>query len=276
MSVNLKKYLAGVLPAAELELLVRSYDVIGDIAVIIVPCELAHRERLIGEAILANVNTIRVVARRDGLYGGEFRTLPLKVIAGENRLETLHREYGVHLMVDLAKVYFSVRSSTERKRVADLVGPGEEVLVLFSGIGPYPLVIAGNSDPAAVVGIEKNPDAHQYGLINLARNKRLRNITLHCGDVADLLPAMNRRFDRLVMPLPGGAQPFLPAALAALRPGGFLHYYDMRRADGFSESIEVVRQAAVACQRRLIAAQVVKCGHCAPRTFRICVDCRIG
>lgn len=275
MSVNLKVYLQDILPREELDQLVRSFDVIGDMAVIIIPPELSHRKGVIGEAILANVKQVKVVARRDGLYSGEFRTIPLEVIAGENRKETVHREYGVNLLVNPETVYFSVRSSTERKRIADLVATDEEVLVLFSGIAPYPLVIAKNSRAHAIVGIEKNPEAHRFGLANLAANRKLKNIRLYCGDAAEILPGLGRTFDRIAMPLPKGGAPFLPIVFPALRRGGVLHYYDMRTESEFDDSVAVVRKAAEEAGRYLRNATVVKCGHCAPRTFRICVDCLI-
>ncbi len=275
MSVDLKTCLRDILPQEELDQLVRSYDVIGDMAVVIIPETLAHRERQIGEAILANTKRIKVVARRDGIYSGEFRTIALKVIAGENRKETVHREYGVSLAVNPETVYFSVRSGTERKRIADLVAPGEEVLVLFSGIAPYPLVIAANSEARQVVGIEKNPEAHRYALMNLARNKKLGNVLLHCGDVAEVLPQLARCFDRIVMPLPKSGAAFLPLALSVLRPGGMLHFYDMQKESDFAGSVETVRGVILAQGRTLRSAAVVRCGHCAPRTFRICVDCLI-
>lgn len=276
MSVNLKKYLRDTLSPDEIDLLVGSYDVIGDIAVVIIAPELEHRQQHIGEAILANNRKIKVVAKRDGLYSGEFRTIPLTVIAGENRKETIHREYGVSLLVNPETVYFSVRSGTERKRIADLVAPGEEVLVMFSGIGPYPLIINANSRAGAIVGIEKNRQAHEYALGNLARNKRSRNVQLYCGDVAEILPGLGRIFDRIVMPLPKDGERFLPLALSVLRGNGVLHFYDMRHADGFAESVEKVRTACGGQRRSLLSAAVVKCGHCAPRTFRICVDACIG
>lgn len=276
MAVDLKTYLQDILPRHELDLLVRSYDVIGDMAVIIVPSELAHRERIIGEAILANLKHVQVVAKRDGLYAGEFRTIPLTIIAGENRKETVHREYGVNLLVNPESVYFSVRSGTERKRIADLVSPGEEVLVLFSGIAPYPLVIGKNSKAWEIVGIEKNPEAHRYGLANLAANRKVKNIRLYCGDVAELLPGLARTFDRIVMPLPKGGESFLPLVFPVLRAGGMLHYYDMRHEDAFDDSVAAVSQAALSAGRPLRSTTVMKCGHCAPRTYRICVDCLIG
>jgi tRNA (guanine37-N1)-methyltransferase len=63
------------------------------------------------------------------------------VIAGEDRLTTVHRENGILLHLDLAQVYFSVRSAHERARIAAQVKPGETVAVLCSGVGPFPLII---------------------------------------------------------------------------------------------------------------------------------------
>jgi tRNA (guanine37-N1)-methyltransferase len=272
MSVNLKKFLHGILSSSELDLLVQSYDVIGDMAVIIIPEELQYRENMIGEAILANSPKLRVVVKRDGLYSGEFRTIPLKVIAGEERKETELKESGVRLLVNPETVYFSVRSGTERKRIATCVQPGEEVLVLFSGIAPYPLVIAANSQVGHVVGIEKNPVAHSYALKNLARNKKIKNVQLYQGDVTDVLPNIHRVFDRVIMPLPKGGEQFLPYALEVLKPYGTMHFYEMQHMDAFKDSIEKVRHACVDSGRVLISAEIVKCGHCAPRTYRICVD----
>lgn len=272
MTINLKAYLQYTLAPEEIDLLVRSYDVIGDIAVIIIAPELEHREQLIGEAILANNKNIKVVAKRDGLYSGEFRTIPLKIIGGENRKETIHREYGVNLIVNPETVYFSVRSGTERKRLADLITPGEDVLVLFSGIAPYPLVMSANSKAREIVGIEKNQQAHAYALQNLSCNKKIRNVCLYCGDVAEILPRLGRTFDRIAMPLPKNGEVFLGLAVSALRPEGMLHFYDMQHTDGFAESVGKVHLACCQQHRLLRSAKVMKCGHCAPRTYRICVD----
>jgi len=100
------------------------------------------------------------VARRTGNYDGQFRTIALTVIGGADLKETEHRENGVRFFPESGEGYYSVRSSNERKRIASLVRPGEDVLVLFSGIGAFPLVIAANSQAREIVGIEKNPDAN--------------------------------------------------------------------------------------------------------------------
>ena len=276
MSVDLKTSLRGELTEDELKLLVRSYDMVGDIAVVIIPEELKHRQGVIAAAILANNRRINVVAKRAGVYGGEYRTIPLTVIGGEDRKETEHREYGIRLRVNPEEVYFSVRSGTERYRIARLVKPGEDVLVLFSGIGPYPLVIGHNSRAGSIVGVEKNPLAHRYGLKNCALNRKIGNVQLIEGDADQVVPRLGRTFDRIVMPLPVGGARFLPTALAALSAGGWLHYYEMQEGDRFFESADRVARCCGTAGRQVLSARVVKCGHPSPRRYRICVDAHIG
>lgn len=276
MSGELKKALAGQLSSDELDRLVRSYDIVGDMAIIIIPEELHARRRQIADIILALHKNIRVVARRAGHYGGEFRVLPLEIIGGEERRETLHRENGVRLLLNPEKVYYSVRSGNERKRVAALVREGERVLVLFSGIGPYPLVIGRTQSLCQVIGIEKNPEAHAYAVINLSYNKKIGNVSFIHGDVRERLPQLGGGFDRIIMPLPKSAGDYLDLALGGLRRGGWLHFYDLQEKGGFAGAIEKIGHACRRNGRELATASVTVAGHCSPRLFRVCVDARIG
>jgi tRNA (guanine37-N1)-methyltransferase len=272
MAQRLKDSLAGVLTAEEQQSLVGSFDVIGDIAVIIIPEILANREKLIAEAILATNKNIKVVARRAGIYGGEYRTIPLSILAGEERKETEVREFGLRYRLNVETVYFSIRSGNERRRIAALVKPEESVLVLFSGIAPYPLILAQFTEAGKIVGIEKNPLAHAYAVENLRINKWQNDIILHQGDVADILPTVDFFCDRLLMPLPTMAETFLAPALRVLKPGGVLHFYDLQRFDSFHHSLAKITAACNARQRRIASFAIHKCGHCGPRTYRICID----
>lgn len=273
--MRLKDALSQVLTEEEKQSFVGSYDVLGDIAIIIIPHHMQARENQIASAILAHNRRIKVVAKRAGTYGGEFRTIPLCIIAGENRKETMLREFGIYLRVNPEQVYFSVRSGNERRRIAALVAPGESVLVLFSGIAPYPLVISRFSGAKVIVGIEKNPVAHTYALQNLQLNKKQRNIILYNGDAASILPAFKDDFDRVIMPLPTMAETFLPDALRVLKPGGHLHFYDLQRPDSFADSVSKINAACSTGNRRIECFSIARCGHCGPRTFRICIDARI-
>lgn len=273
--MRLKQQLKEHFSDEELTRLVTSFDVVGDIGIIIVPKELESREKLIAEAVLESNSRIRVVAKRAGIYGGEFRTLPLTILAGEQRKETEVKEFGVRLLLNPESVYYSVRSGNERRRVAGLVEDEESVIVFFSGVAPFPLIISRFSGAKSVVGIEKNPVAHQYGIDNLHRNKKLNNIRLYLGDVAQVAPGFTTLFDRVIMPLPTQAEKFLPCGLQILKPGGWVHFYDLQRGDRFCESVDKVVSASVSMKRQVGNVNITRCGHTAPRTYRICVDARI-
>jgi tRNA (guanine37-N1)-methyltransferase len=270
--MKFKELLHSILSESGLQLVVRAYDLVGDIVIMTIPRELEEKEQEIALAILANNHKVKVVAKRAAHYGGEFRQRPLKVIGGEVRSETEAKEFGVRLQLDVETVYFSARSGNERKRIASLVQPEENVLVLFSGIGPYPLMISRYSRAKQVVGIEKNPVAHNYGLINLKLNKKCSNIELIKGDVRDILPKFTDKFDRIIMPLPKSAGDYIHLVLPLLQPGGWIHFYDMQHIDSFEKSVIKVRAACEAAGRSLVTAEIVLSGHCGPRTYRICVD----
>lgn len=274
--MRLKKRLAESLSKRELECLIGAYDVVGDIAIVIIAEELTAKEQRIAEAILASNNRIKVVAKRVGHYGGEFRTMPLQILAGENRKETEVREFGIRLMVNPETVYYSIRSGNERRRVASLVAPGEAVLVLFSGIAPFPLLIARYSQAGSIVGIEKNPLAHAYAVANLCRNKPLNNIQLYLGDVLEVVPTLAATFDRVIMPLPTRGEDFLSCALQVLKEDGLLHFYDMQRMELFGQSVVKINRACAACSRTVVSSTIVRCGHCAPNIYRICIDAQIS
>ncbi len=273
--MKLKQRLNMLLPPEELDLLVSSYDVIGDLAVIVIVDELEHRERLIGEAILEMNPRVKVVLKRAGNYAGEFRQIPLSVIAGEQRKETVTSEYGVRLKLNPEKVYYSVRSGSERKRIASLVEPGERILVMFSGAGPYPLVLSRHSSAREIWGIEKNPLGHEYACASLKLNKKIKNVILFQGDVRGVLQGVEPLFDRIVMPLPHGSDQFLPLALSHLFPGGVVHYYTMGKKEDFTQSVARVRGICEEVGRNLVGHKLHFCGHCGPRLFRLCLDCRI-
>jgi len=264
------------LSGEDLRKMVGSWDVVGDIAIVVIPEKLVMQERLIGEAILRSNRKLKVVARRKSTYGGEFRTTSLKILAGEHRTETETREFGVRLRLDIEKVYYSVRSSSERYRIASLVEKSEEILIPFSGVGPCPLVISRSASPDSVTGIEKNPVAHEYALQNLELNKNLRqSVRFCCGDVQEVLSQLTGSFDRIIMPLPTAGGQFLVDLLPRLKTGGWLHYYSMEKKGDFAHALQTVSKVVQALGRNILESSLHKTGHCAPHTYRICVDAKI-
>ena len=68
-------------------------------------------------------------------------------------------------------------------RIAQLVKKGEDVLVMFSGAGPYLFVLGRNSPAKRIVGAEINPWAHYYAEQSLVLNKMEKKINIILGDV---------------------------------------------------------------------------------------------
>ena len=277
MKQNLKFYLKNKLSRKELELVPTSFDVVGDIKIFSdFPKKLAKKEKLIGEIILQNYPHIKTILKKTKKYSGKFRTPKLKIIGGEKRKETTHKENNVFIKLDVERVYFSPRMSSERKRVADLTKMNESVLVMFSGSGVYPLVIAKNSECKVAYGIEINPTAHRYALENAEKNKMENKIKLFLGDVRKVMPRLNKKFDRILMPLPKGGENFLDLALRHVKTNGTAHFYDFLHESELHKAGDKVRKSCEQAKKKPRILDIRKCGQYSPGFYRVCVDFAVG
>jgi tRNA G37 N-methylase Trm5 len=185
---KVKDLLKNKLTKKELELVPSAFDVVGSILIFSdFPKELIKKEKIVANAFLEQLRNIKTVCKKTGKYSGVYRTPKLKILAGEKTKETIHKENSISLKLDVEKVYFSTRSGNERLRISKQVKEGEDVLVMFSGCAPFPCVIAKNSEPNSIVGVEINPTAHKYALENIKLNK-INNIFLINKDVNKCLP----------------------------------------------------------------------------------------
>jgi len=273
--MNLKKPLAQLFPEKEVNNVFKSYEVLGDIAIISLSSAFESRETEIAQVILSAYPALRLVAKRLGNHSGEFRIAPLQRIEGEGSFVTVHKEFGLHLHVDPDNVYFSPRNGSERYRIAQQVNPGERVLVMFSGIGPLALMVGMYSEAADIIGVEKNPYAYNWALRNVEENRKSKNINFLHGDVTDVLLHINKQFDRIAMPLPLSAEAYLHLTLRYLLPGGMLHFYDFQYKNEFDLSLQTLQKSCVASERHISSYAIHQCGHVGPRRYRVCVDARI-
>jgi tRNA (guanine37-N1)-methyltransferase len=267
---GLKGTLQAKLDKKDLEMLRRSMDIIGDIAILEIPAELEKKKKLIAQEVLRQNKNIKTALKK-GRHEGIFRTQQLEHLAGEKTKEALYRENNITLRLDVEKVYFSPRLSNDRKRIARMVKKGEDVLVMFSGCAPYVCVIAKNSKARHVCGVEINPTAHNYALQNVLLNK-LSNTGVFLGDVKSVVPKLGRKYDRILMPLPKSACDFLGIALKAAKKGAVIHLYDFKKEEELSETKASIREACRKAGRKCKILQTVRCGQQAPRTFRYCVE----
>ena len=176
--MKLKQILKNHLTVEELKIMPSSFDVVGDILIFIeFPKELKKKEKDIARTIINYFKNINVVTKKSEHYSGKYRTPKIEIMGGENRKETIHKENNCRFKLDVEKCYFSARLGNERKRIYEKI-KSESVLVMFSGIGIYPIEISKNTKAKEIYGIEINPIAHKYALENLELNKT-KNVHLH-------------------------------------------------------------------------------------------------
>lgn len=255
----------------------RAFDMVGTIAVL-EPSRhlLLDEEALVAKALMEVHPNIKTVCVKEGMIGGEYRVRPVRIIAGENTTRTLHSEFDCRMWVDVAKAYFSPRYAPERWRVAQQVKDGEDVCVMFAGVGPYALLIARQMPTARIWAVEINPDAVELLKENIKLNKTKGIVTPILGDVREELPKLGKKFDRIVMPLPKGAADFLDVAVKFVKPGGMIHFYQfLQEADFFKPAEELVTKAAERAGRDAEIIHSAKCGKVAPGRYRIVVDAKI-
>ncbi|RMG41386.1 MAG: class I SAM-dependent methyltransferase family protein, partial [Methanobacteriota archaeon] len=148
-----------------------SFDIIGDKIVVEIKPSLNEFEADIGMAFMFVHPSVTSVYRKEGAVSGSYRIRPVRLIAGKDEPLTIHREYGLAIVVDVSKVYFSPRLSTEHARVASLANEGERILDMFCGVGSFPLHIAKNVD-AEITAIDLNPDAIECLKKSIALNRK--------------------------------------------------------------------------------------------------------
>ncbi len=218
-----------------------SFDTLGSVAVVKMADEIVPHAKDIGKAILATHKSIRTVCMDSGVVD-EFRTRNIKVVAGEKTTETTHKEYGMVFKMDLGRVFFSPRLATERDNVSKQVQPGEVVMDMFAGIGPFSIMIAKSRSPKVVYAIDMNPAAIEFMRENIALN-RVQGIEPILGDARDEVKKLEKA-DRIIMNLPHDASNYVPDALGALRPGGIIHYYEIMEDSGVKERLDGIADLA--------------------------------
>lgn len=254
-----------------------AYDVVGSIAILEVDEALAHREQLIAKAVLQTQKQVRTVLKKTGGHEGDLRLQPYAFLAGEDTRITTVTENGCRLRIDVEQVYYSVRTATERRRIAELVAPGEHVLVMFSGAAPYPCVIGRLTAAGEIVGIELNKRGHDLGVENVRLNK-LTNVVLINDDVRNAIPTLadsGIRFDRIIMPLPHTGHDFLDEALSVAKLGTVVHLYDFEREEEFDLAAKKAEEGARRNSCTITVLGITACGQHSPRTYRVCCDFRI-
>ncbi|MEM4700040.1 MAG: class I SAM-dependent methyltransferase family protein [Candidatus Nezhaarchaeales archaeon] len=254
---------------------VKRFDIVGDIAIIKVPSELAEYRFSLAEELLRELPYIKAVFRQCSPHAGDYRLRGLEWLAGERKTTTIHSEHGCRFKIDLARAYFTPRLSYERLRVASLANEGELVFNMFAGVGCFSILLA-RLKMAEVVSVDLNVDAARLMAENVSLNKVRGLVHVIHGDSRSLgLAGEGSWADRVLMPLPLKSLEFLDAAIHASKLHGVIHFY----GEAVGTKDEALRRTQLSVERRarelgakvrLLGGRVVR--EVGPRTFQVVLD----
>jgi len=236
--------------------------VIGDIAIINIPPALEHQKHLIAQMLVSHRKDVRTVLRKLSKIEGAARIGEFEILLGTGTT-TLHRENGCVYYVDVAKTYFSGKMYHERNRIARKVNDGEDVLVLFAGVGPF-LIPIKKTRNVNITGLDSNPDACAFLKKNIKLNGIEADVIL--ADANSIGRLFKKRFDRIVMPTPYGQDRFLDIVSPILRSNGYVHFYT------FKKDFELQHFKKLLEEKGWRIDFYRDCGRVAPRVSRYVFD----
>jgi tRNA (guanine37-N1)-methyltransferase len=263
--MSLRSLLQDKLSPDKLALLPRGFEVIGDIAIINIPSAIDDKKHLIAEALSIQRKDIKTVLRKLTKIEGTARVAGFELLLGD-RTTTQHRENGCIFQLDVTKTFFSGKMYYERGRIAQKVKEGEDVLVLFAGVGPF-LIPIRKKNKVNITGLDNNLTACLFLKKNLELNHIEANI-VH-GDARYAKNLFKKSFDRIVMPAPYGQDFFLDIAQSILKPNGYIHFYT------FKKDFEIPHFRRLLEEKGWHIDFYRDCGNVAPRVKRYVFDMQL-
>ncbi|KAL0215735.1 hypothetical protein P9112_007919 [Eukaryota sp. TZLM1-RC] len=288
--MRLRELLKHELPAEELSQVRNSFDIIGSICIVELPPPLSAYYTLICSKILNKNRKVKTILNKhQSKHYGALRQLNLTYLHGEETFETVHTEDGIRLLLNVSQCYFSVRSLTERRRIASLLKSPEAVLVMFSGIGGFLAHLYKTGLLFKGVGIELNPDSVRCSLETLKLNN-ITNASIVEGDVESYITQSRVKeilpvFDRIVAPIPHTCycldnvpesfefNDFIDSILKFAKKKTIIHLYFF----GTRKAVDIyinnkLTQKVQQFGFNLKILNIIKCGNIAPKIHRFCLD----
>jgi tRNA (guanine37-N1)-methyltransferase len=276
---DLSEALTGLVPSSLLSHIPRSFDIIGNIALLEIPRDLSDYSDAVAEALIQVNPHVKTVLAKASPITNTFRTRDFKILAGEDLTLTEHIEHGCVFRVDPRKAYFSPRLSYERQRVSLSVRSGEIIVDMFAGVGPFSIMAAKLGKAKKVYGIDINPEAVSFMLQNIMMNDLRGKVSAILADSAST-PAqlLEHVADHIIMNLPKESLPYITQACDFLRPeGGLIHFYTITSEKASAEAIVSLLKARVENSGRTVKAikfmRDVK--TVAPREKQLAIDLEV-
>ncbi|HDI02361.1 MAG TPA: class I SAM-dependent methyltransferase family protein [Ignisphaera sp.] len=266
--LNIKNILEKYLSKDILKLIPRSFEIIGDIALIELNPEIAKQYgEIVAKAIMELHPHVKAVYARGSTHGVT-RIRELIHLAGEKRTKTIHKEYGIRIVVDIAQAYFNPSLATEHYIVSQNVYNGMTILDAFTGVGPFALHIARKAQ-VYVIACDINSYALKLLRESIHLNKLRGLIEILNTDSIELLRSdtlPKDSFDMVILNLPHQALRMICHAIKILKSRGIVHVYTIARSS--NEAIENLNKELTSCENVSITiADIRRVLDYAPRKY---------
>ncbi|MCL5433656.1 MAG: hypothetical protein M1538_01595 [Candidatus Marsarchaeota archaeon] len=209
---------------------IKSYDLLGNIAIINIRKNITTKMYLKSKAILAAKvlmkihPNIKTVISKAGAISGIYRIRNFYYVAGKKNYIAEYRENNCIFKFDVRKSFFSSRLSYERTRLIKLVKDNSNVVVMFAGVGPFSIEIAKAHPSSKIVSIELNKNAYLAMCDNIKLNK-VKNVKPVFGNVKKIAKNCKNFADFIVMPLPKSSMNFLDEAYIVAKNKAIVSIY---------------------------------------------------
>lgn len=251
------------------------YDILGNIAII--KGERKTKEEKLKQAQeLLKKPGIKTVLEKATNVHGRLRTIKTKHILGKRTLITEHKENASLFKFNVETCYFSPRLSNERQLIAKKIKSKDKVLVMFAGVGVYPIVIYKYSKPKKIIGVELGKECCRYFKENLKLNKIPEGkIEVIQGDVKKKVNKNLGKFDVVIMARPNLKETFLKYGLEVSKKGTKLFYYGFCKDEEINCLIENLKLEADELKRKIKVIEAVRSGEIAPYKHRFRIEIKI-
>jgi len=150
---------------------------------------------------------------------------------------------------------------------------------MFTGVGPFSILIAKRHDKVRIYAVDVNPDAITFLEKNVEVNRVGEKVKPILGDARKVIKEqLFGVADRVIMNLPERAIEYVDAACEAIKPrGGIIHLYHFTNAPDPLETakvrlIEAVKKTNRSVKKVLLTRRV---RETAPYEWQVVVDAEI-
>lgn len=289
---NLQETLKGKIPEKYSKIIPRSYDIVGNIAIIefdkfldVDGNELNNYKQIIAEAISSVNKNVRTIYEKKSQIKGKYRLRELEVLYGGDKSETMHKENDCIFKVDIKNTYFSPRLVFERRRISSgSIKEAEIIVDMFAGVGTFSIQIAKENN-VKIYAFDINPKAYEYLKENIELNKSKGEIIPYNIDVKDLLDrnnqlgqALSNKVNRVIMNLPENSIQYLDVARFLMKDsGGILHFYQFSdKPNPIEKSLNILENELKSLNweiESIINSKIVK--HYSPKSELVVLDLKI-